>query len=76
MEKYDPEKKYEWSNDDKFEISGRDLALILNTVRAILSTEMAMPILLADRTHTAVESLMAKYVEEGKIKEAEEKQDG
>ena len=69
MAKYDPNKKYTWSNDDRFEISGRDLGLMLNTCRAILSQESAAPILLADRANEAIESIMAKYVDKDVIKE-------
>jgi hypothetical protein len=69
MAKYDHNKKYTWSNDEKFEITGRDLGLFLNTCRAVLSHDMATPILLADRANEAVEKIMAEYVEKDIIKE-------
>lgn len=72
MAKYDPSKKYTWSNDDRFEITGRDLGLFLNTCRAVLSLEMATPILLADRANEAVEKIMAEYVEKDVIKEVQQ----
>ena len=66
---YDSNKQYEWKPDDMFEISGNDLGLILNTLRAILDTKEAYQILLADRANMAIEAIMAKYVESDVIKE-------
>jgi len=72
MTKYNSNKNYTWNPDDKFEISGRDFGLILNTLRAILNTEQAAQILLADRAATAIENIMAEYVEKDIIKEITE----
>ena len=71
--KYNPDKDYSWNPDEKFVISGREFGLILNTVRAILSTEQAQQILLADRTNYVLEGIMAREVENGKIIEKEVK---
>ena len=72
MAKYDPNKKWQWSNEDKFEISGHDFGLFLNTLRSILSTEEARKILLAERASESIEKIMAEYVERGVIKEVVE----
>mgnify|MGYP003610590931 CR=1 FL=1 len=72
MANYNPNRKYQWLNEDKFEITGRDLGLFLNTIRAILSTEEAAKILLADKANDVIERIMAEYVEKDVIKEVVE----
>lgn len=72
MAKYDRGKKYTWSNEDQITISGRDFGFLLNTIRAILGTEQAAQILLADRANDVIEGIMAEYVEKGVIKEVKE----
>lgn len=72
MTNYDSSKKYTWSPEDKFELSGRDFGLILNTLRAILTTEEAAKILLANQANQAIEAIMANGVESGKIIEVGE----
>ena len=69
MATYDANKKYTWSPEDKFELSGRDFGLILNTLRAILNTEEAAKILLAQQANAAIEAVLAKGVEADVIKE-------
>ena len=68
---YDSNKNYSWKPDEEFTISGREFGLILNTIRAILSTEQAQQILLAARTNDILEKLMAENVENGKVVEKE-----
>jgi hypothetical protein len=72
MATYDANKKYTWSPEDKFELSGRDFGLILNTIRAILNTKEAAKILLANQTNQVIEKIMAEAVEADVIKEAVE----
>ena len=72
MAQYDPNKKYSWTPEDKFELSGRDFGLILNTLRAILNTEEAAKILLAQQANAAIEGVMAKGVELDIVKEVVE----
>lgn len=67
--KYDPAKSYSWQPDDVIEITGNDLGLLLNTIRAILSTETAAHIMLAMKCNDSIESIMTKGVESGIIKE-------
>ena len=66
---YDPSKKYTWSPTDTFELNGQEFGLILNTIRSILNTEEAAKILLADKTNQAIESVMARSVESGIVRE-------
>ena len=70
MAQYDPNKRYSWSPEDKFELSGREFGLILNTLRAILNTEEAAKIILAQQANAAIEAVMAKGVEADIVKEA------
>ena len=70
MAQYDPNKKYSWTPEDKFELSGRDFGLILNTLRAILNTEEAAKIILAQQANAAIEAVLAKGVEADFVKEA------
>jgi hypothetical protein len=74
MEKitYDPNKKYSWTPEDSFTLSGGEFGVILNTLRAILSTPEASKILLANQANTIVEATLAKAVENGVVKEAPE----
>jgi hypothetical protein len=69
---YDPNKRYTWTPNDEFVLSGAEFGLLLNTFRAILSTEEAAKILMADRSNQVVESVLAKAVESGRVKEAPE----
>jgi hypothetical protein len=74
MEKitYDPNKKYTWTNDDQFVINGSEFGLILNTLRAILSTPEAAKILLANEANNVIEAKLAQAVESGVVVEAPE----
>jgi hypothetical protein len=75
MAQYDPNKRYSWSPEDKFELSGREFGLILNTLRSILNTEEAAKIILAQQANAAIEAVMAKGVEADIVKEAIEELD-
>ena len=72
MAQYDPNKRYTWGPEDKFEFNGREFGLILNSLRAILNTEEAAKILLAQQANAAIESVMAKGVELDIVKEVVE----
>lgn len=72
MAKYDAGKKYRWEHSDVFQISGDDFGLFLNAFRSILDTPEAKRIMMAERASEAIETLMAKYVEKGIIKEVSE----
>jgi hypothetical protein len=74
MASYDASKKYQWSNEDVFQISGRDLGLFLNTFRSILNTEEAARIMLVMKAADSIESIMAEYVEKDVIKEVVEEE--
>lgn len=78
MEKitFDPNKKYTWGPNDQFSLSGGEFGLILNALRAIISTEEASRVMLAVRANEIVENLLAKSVESGVAKEVETENSG
>ena len=76
MEKitYDPNKKYSWTPEDQFTLTGADFGLVLNALRAVLSTREAATVLLANQANTTIENVLAGAVEAGVVKEAPEEQ--
>ena len=74
MAQYDPNKKYTWTPEDKFEISGQDFGLILNTVRSFLASEEAARFQLMLKSNEVIEQLMAEHVEKGTVKEVKEEE--
>lgn len=70
MASYDNSKHYKWDRNDTFEISGGEFGTMLNALRAMLSTEEAARILMVERAADTAEAILARYVEEGIIKEA------
>lgn len=72
MTTYDPNKRYVWTPEDKFELSGQEFGLILNALRAVLSTEEASKILLTQKAAEAIDNVMSKAVEAGIVVESPE----
>lgn len=72
MATYDPNKRYTWTPDDKFELTGAEFGIVLNAFRAVLSTEEAARILLTNEANQAIERALAAAVEADVVKEAEE----
>ncbi len=72
MATYDANKRYTWTPQDKFELNGAEFGMILNALRAILGTEEAAKILLANQANTAIENALSKAVEADVVKEAPE----
>lgn len=71
MAQYDPSKRYTWTPEDQFTLTGAQFGLILNTVRSYLSSEEAARFQLMVQTNQVVEELMVKGVEADIIKEVE-----
>jgi hypothetical protein len=69
---YDPNKKYTWSQDDLFVVSGGEFGVLLNALRAVLNTPESQRILLADKANQIVEQALARAVENGVVKEVPE----
>jgi hypothetical protein len=71
MAQYDPAKRYTWTPEDTFTITGQQFGLILNTVRAYLSSEEAARFQLMVQANEVIEKLMIEGVEADIIKEVE-----
>ena len=72
MAQYDPNKRYTWTPEDKFELSGQEFGLFLNTVRSFLASEEAARYQLMMQANEVIEKLMAENVEKNIIKESSE----
>jgi len=72
MPKFDPTKKYTWSQDESFALTGGEFGLLLNALRAIISTKEAQTILLASKAADVIEGVLAQGVEKGFVKEITE----
>jgi hypothetical protein len=72
MADYNPNAKYTWTPEDTFTLSGQEFGLILNTVRAYLSSEEAARFQLMIQTNQVIEKIMREGVEADVIKEVEE----
>lgn len=70
--KYDASKKYTWTPDDTFVLSGNEFGVVLNALRAILGTADAQRVILADRANDVIESAFGRAVEMGIAKEVVE----
>ena len=71
MAQYDPAKRYTWTPEDTFTLTGQQFGLFLNTVRAYLSSEEAARFQLMVQANEVVEKLMIDGVEADIIKEVE-----
>ena len=71
MAQYDPAKRYTWTPEDTFTLTGQQFGLFLNTVRAYLSSEEAARFQLMMQANEVVEKLMIQGVEADIIKEVE-----
>lgn len=69
MAQYDPNKRYTWTPEDVFTLSGKEFGLILNTVRAYLASEEAARFQLMMQSNEVIEGIMAKAVENNIVKE-------
>jgi predicted transcriptional regulator len=69
---YDANKRYTWTPEDTFTLTGAEFGLVLNTVRAYLASEEAARFQLMMQTNDAIERVMARAVEADVVKEVEE----
>ena len=72
MAQYDPAKRYTWTPEETFTISGQDFGLFLNTVRSYLSSEEAARFQLMVKANEVIERIMVSGVEADIIKEVVE----
>ena len=74
MADYNPNSRYTWKPEDKFQITAQQFGLILNMVRSYLGTEEAGKFMLMQQTNDVIESIMKDGVKEGVIIEALEEE--
>ena len=74
MATYNPSSRYTWTPEDTFTLTGAQFGLILNTVRAYLSSEEAARFQLMVQANEVVEKLMIAGVESDVIKEVVEEE--
>ena len=67
MAEYDPNAKYGWDKDTKFELSGNEFGLILNTFRTILASDEGQKILAIDKANDAIEEVLGRNVKAGNV---------
>ena len=72
MAQYDRSKRYTWTPEDTFTLTGQQFGLILNTVRAYLSSEEAARFQLMMQANEVIEKLMIQGVEADIVKEVVE----
>lgn len=68
---FDPRKSYSWQSQDVFAITGAELDVLHKAFNAVISQPEAQKYILAMEGAKITTSIIAKYVEEGVIKEAE-----
>ena len=72
MAQYDPAKRYTWTPEDTFQLSGQEFGLILNMVRSYLASEDGARFQLMSQTNEVIEKIMKAGVEADVIKEVVE----
>ena len=75
VREYDPSKQYTWDPNAKFEITGAQFGLWLNTVRGTLGSKEAVEIRMAMECNEAIEAIMVHSVSSGVVKEVPSKEE-
>ena len=70
--KYDPSRRYSWTPEDRFELTGDQFGTILNALRAIIGTPESKRIIELSKANDVFEVLMEKAVEDGVVLEIPE----
>lgn len=70
--KFDPNKKYTWNSEAQFVLNGQEFGMLLNSLRAVVSTKEAQTILLAKQAGDVLENTLALAVEAGVVVEVPE----
>ena len=69
---FNPAKKYTWSKDAEFVLSGGEFGLILNALRSVVGTQEAQALFIANEAVGALEDVLGVAVESGLVKEVTE----
>lgn len=70
---YDPNKKYKWTPNDTFVLTGNDFGLVLNTLRALTSAPIGLKtLMMAAQANEAMEVSLKAAVELGIVVESKD----
>lgn len=69
MADYNPNKQYQWKEEDKFAMNGNQFGLILNAFRQYLTKPEVQEVLLIVKAEAAMTDLLKDGVESGMVKE-------
>lgn len=64
---YKSNENYQWKPEDKFEVSGLELSLLVNATRDFLNSETSRKVLMLREVYNVLEQKLKKGVEEGVI---------
>lgn len=67
-----PNTPYQWKDDAQFTLNGKEFELLINTVRAILTTPESQKVLLLAQVNNVLENLLAKEIQSGQVFQVEE----
>ena len=70
MAEMKPNVAYQWKDDEKFELSGKEFELLINGTRAILNSPEAQKVLVLASFNEVLEKSLKKAFDEGKVFEA------
>jgi len=65
---YNPSEQYTWDPDARFELTGQEFGLYLNTIRGIISSPESIKLARAMEANNVIENLMKKGVENGTVR--------
>jgi hypothetical protein len=71
LPKFDPSKKYTWPIDATITLTGNEFGLIMNALRATISTKEAATIILAHKASEMIDDILVRTVENGIAVETE-----
>jgi hypothetical protein len=66
---YDPTHTYKWEKDTKFELSGEEFGMVINSLKAIAATNEAIMYQQIYQALQKVEAALSKAIEEGKVED-------
>jgi hypothetical protein len=69
---FDPNKKYKWTPETTFTMNGQQFAQVLNTLRGILTTDLAQVLFASQGASEALENMLKSAVEDGRAIEMED----
>jgi len=75
-QKYDPSRKYSWTPQDTFTLTGEQFGTVLNAIRGIMGSPEAIQIMAISKANDVIETLMIAAVENEIVLEMPEPKEG